>query len=330
MTYEQLSQKGYIITEKEIETINKLILEEYKTALNEIKIDVKDAYAKYLTGSNREDFYLIMKKNKRLQKLVNTINTIINKLFNKVSPLFINASNMAFTNNYYRQLYAAQWLLEKATFTKVNEDAVLASVLGETNRAVNVPYVPKYGNLVQTLNNNKQATIQKMNTIVTQAVLQGKGTQEAAREIRNLLNTSLSNAKRISRTEIMRNLNSGAYSNFKTLENKGHDVQRKYIATLDTRTRPQSGDMDGQIATDKGFLYPNGIYYQIIGNTGVAGYDINDRCTEVSIINEQSPDKRSGRNPVTNKTEIIDDVQFNDWLKMNNLTRNKSGKIVSK
>jgi len=328
VTISELQSKGYTLTSGEVDALNKRILSEYKKALKASKARISRDFTKHLSTKDVSQWAVIMNKGNKLKNLRSDTHTVINKMWAKVTKLFIEGSEIAFRNNYYRQLYAVNWMLEKSSFQAVNENAVAASVLGEVNRVADAAILPKYGKLVDVLKKNKLATIQKMDSIVAQAILQGKGPAVVSREMKDLLNTSLTNATRISRTEVMRNLNSGSYTNYLTMKNKG--AERHYVSTLDTRTRAQSGFLDGQVATDEGFLYPNGNRYQVIGNTGIAAYDINDRCSEVTIIDEQSPDMRSGRNPSTGKTELISYVNFPQWMKQNGLKRLPSGKIVSK
>jgi SPP1 gp7 family putative phage head morphogenesis protein len=330
MTIQKLQELGYTLTEKEANLIYKKVYEEYKKALLSVKGNVKDTYSKYLTGEDTKNWLLIMNGHNRLDKLKSSSAKIMSKSLTKIKRLYLSASELAFRNNYYRQMYAAQWLLEKDTFVNVNEHTVMASVAGEYNKCVDVNVYPKYGKLVDTLNKNKQVTINKLDSIITQAILNGNGINEVSKQIANVLNTSMSSATRIARTEMMRNLNTGAYTSFVEMSEKGANIKRQYLAALDTRTREQSSRMDGQIANKDGFLYPNGNRYQIIGNTGVARYDINDRCTEVKIIEDIPLDTRSGRNPVTGKTEIIDYVTMPQWMKNNGLFYDKNGKIVSK
>ena len=79
--------------------------------------------------------------------------------------------------------------------------------------------------------------------------------------------------------------------------------------------------MNGQIADNEGYYtfpkqkysgkgkYPGGKF--IKGNSGVAGFDINCKCSQYEKIKE-IPEKIS-------KKEKMPDVSFNNWKKQNKL-----------
>ena len=68
----------------------------------------------------------------------------------------------------------------------------------------------------------------------------------------------------------------------------------------------------------------------IIGNSGVARYDINERGRSIDIVPGTPPGRRTGRDPATGKIETATFKNMDDWMDQHNLTFNKSGRIVSK
>jgi hypothetical protein len=75
----------------------------------------------------------------------------------------------------------------------------------------------------------------------------------------------------------------------------------------------------------------------IIGNSGVAKFDINERGRSIDIVPGTPPGRRTGRSPVedppgSGKFPILEASfkNMDDWMKQHNLTFNKSGRIVSK
>jgi uncharacterized protein with gpF-like domain len=113
--------------------------------------------------------------------------------------------------------------------------------------------------------------------------------------------------------------------------NAGIGLTRMYSAVLDTRTRQQSGSMDGQIVgASEPFVYPNGATALIVGNSGVPRYDINDRCWSLDIVDDTPPEARRGLNPATGESEVASYRTFDVWMKDNDLIFTKSGKIMAK
>ena len=101
-------------------------------------------------------------------------------------------------------------------------------------------------------------------------------------------------------------------------------------SAIHMRTRQQSASMDGQLAdVNDEFHYPNGAVSKFPGGSGVAAYDINERCNTISIIPGQSPLLRRGKNPVTGETEVMSYKDFPEWADENDLVY-KQGRLVQK
>lgn len=328
MTVEEMGRKGYDLTRKEVIELNKVLISEYSKALGSMKKEIKTTFDITLKDVEPEDYITHMRKSSRLTKFKTTINGIFNRLSEKIDDTLIKGSELAFTNNYYRQQFILNWMTNKKIFANVNKAQVEASVFGRVDDA---PFTPKYGKLVEdVLEPNRRKIIKKLDTAITQGLIKGNSAVDVAKDIKTVLNTSASNAMRISRTEMMRNMNSGDYSNFLVAQDNGVDIRRQMLSALDIRTREQSGNMDGQIATSEGFLYPDGNRYLIPGNTGNPSWDINDRETVLDLVGDFKQGTRSGKNPITNKSEIMSFKSFNEWMEDNDLTRNKSGIIINK
>lgn len=330
MTISSLEKQGYDLTAEEVEALNDKLIKEFKAALDDMKDASSRVYSGPLGGVDKADYLVEMNKGKRFSKYRADIKQTFDAIWRKAVRAIVEGSEISFINNYYRQQYALNWMLTDPYFKNVNLSAVTSSVLGTYTRKEYIPFIPKYGKLLDTLKANRSAYVSRLDSIITQGVIQGKGADEVGREISKVLNISVNKAITVSRTEMQRNLNSGAYSIFADMTAGGIPLERRLIATLDTRTRKQSGDMDGQVATEKGFKYPNGVRYLIPGNTGHPEWDINDRETVTTVTEGDSPNIRSGRNPDTGKTEIMDYGSFDDWMTRYGLTRTASGKIVKK
>ncbi len=177
---------------------------------------------------------------------------------------------------------------------------------------------------------NRRRTIDKLKTELTQGMIQGKSFQQTSKAVADVMNNSISNAQRIVRTESMRAMNAGSFANYNAALSVGADLYRQILATLDTRTRQQSQEVDGR--TDKDhpgyFLYPGGVKVAYPGNSGVAGWDINDRERSINVVPGHEPNSRRGRNPVTERNEIMTFRDFPAWARENGLRKSASGKYV--
>lgn len=93
---------------------------------------------------------------------------------------------------------------------------------------------------------------------------------------------------RIARTETMRMANIQAKQAYQDLDMP--DKRLQMLAVIDSRTRQQSIEMNGQISREDGkFKYPNGFYY--FHGEAPARWSINDRETTVTIF---LTDKKQG------------------------------------
>jgi hypothetical protein len=101
-----------------------------------------------------------------------------------------------------------------------------------------------------------------------------------------------------------------------------------WVATLDDRVRRQSVEMDGDKANKEGlFTYPNGVVARQ-RQSGVARYDINDRCTTINVDPEYPPESRIQRDPETGKNSIQPYTKADDWAKANGLKKNRYGEYL--
>ena len=107
-------------------------------------------------------------------------------------------------------------------------------------------------------------------------------------------------------------------------------VQRIWNATLDSRTRATHARLDNKPEDRKGFWHIGDDKAMNPGGFGKVGNNINCRCRFFESINGSRPEIRRGRNPETGENEIFEYKDFDKWAEDNNMTRNKSGKLVQK
>lgn len=88
---------------------------------------------------------------------------------------------------------------------------------------------------------------------------------------------------RIARTEMMRVASLESHDAFSEMQKRNPDARLKLRAVIDSRTRLQSIQMDGQVSDKQGrFKYPNGRYYKL--GEAPARWSINDRETQYPIF----------------------------------------------
>ena len=88
---------------------------------------------------------------------------------------------------------------------------------------------------------------------------------------------------RIARTETMRMSSIQSNNQFRELVQGGEDARLQMVSVIDSRTREQSVEMNGQLSREDGkFKYPNGFYY--LHGEAPMRYSINDRESVITVF----------------------------------------------
>lgn len=359
MTLEQMGLEGFDLTAKEVKALEPIIIKEYQTALTAINKDLRKIYDKVIGDRTPSELAALIKANpsflfteaakfNRLTALEKTVRDIYLKTSLKAANQTVEAGKLSTINNFFRQQFALDFAsIEPLSFAVLNPAVVEASVLGTTKiwddltKAVQdridntfgnpTKYVPRHGTLSATLIKNRIADLANLKTAINQGLIQGKSFTQTAKDVKKILDGSASQALTVVRTENGRNMNGGAYANHKQALSQGLDIKRMAIETLDDRTRAQSQFIDGGLTDENDqFTYPGGLKVDIIGNSGVPGFDINERGRSIEVIDDQPPETRVGRNPITGINETMSFKSYPDWMKDNGFTQNATGRWVLK
>ena len=161
-------------------------------------------------------------------------------------------------------------------------------------------------NIPKDLRWNKQ----KINSVITQAILQGDGIPKIAQNLRKVTDMNYTSAVRNARTSMTAAQNAGRVESYKHAQDMGIDLQQEWLATLDGRTRHSHRRMDGEkIAVAKDKWHPakfsNGCRYP--GDPQGPPWEIyNCRCTLVAAIKgiDQSNAPRNSK---------LGDMSYEEW-----------------
>lgn len=148
----------------------------------------------------------------------------------------------------------------------------------------------------ETIKKNLGADAQNIIDTVVRALNQGKSYAQIAGELRVLSDQSYNKALRVARTEGGRVLSQAAYDFELLLDNAEIEYDKLWDAAIDTSTRPDHIEMDGELADKDGIFHlPDGSTGPEPRLTGVAKQDIQCRCNSVNCINGQKPKERRVR-----------------------------------
>lgn len=165
----------------------------------------------------------------------------------------------------------------------------------------------------------------KVNNAVTQGIIQGESLDKIAKRLTDKLVTGNENKmKTFARTAMTGAQNSGRQQSMKDAENLGIELEKQWMATLDSHTRDSHADIDGETVPVNS-KFSNGLEYP-----GEAGGDpaevYNCRCTMVSDI-KKYPSVYSRRDNETGKVvnklgpDTVENLTYNDWKMTKGITQ---------
>lgn len=237
-----------------------------------------------------------------------------------------NEAAVAYVNDKTPTIYTinrnyAAYRVEKSTrykyhsFTLLDENTIRRLIMEHPDL---MPYYPAKRALARGIDleyGRKQIT-----AAVTSGIIQGKSTRKIAKDLRNrLVNMNVESAIRTARTAVTAAENGGRADTFKRAADMGIKVTQRWLATLDSRTRPAHRHADGQIRAVGEPFEVGGEKLMFPGDhsLGASGWNIyNCRCgliTETDKQFEREPTMRRARNPETGKWEVIPDMPYDEW-----------------
>ena len=296
-----------------LDTIGNLVEREmlgnYRAALEEVRKELGTVYRKYakdglLTKAE-------MTKYNRLTTLEKKLTDILGPALSKNGRLVRRLTE----TQYHEAFFRYGWALEQNAGVSLK----WGMLSPETIRAAVENPLTKIA--VKGIYQNGLTGIRRT---VTQGITRGLSYRKMAQDMKEFLDRSASGYMRIARTEGNRAAVKGQLAHYEKAEDLGFELEKTWIATLDMRTRPSHGYMDGRTANEEGKFNLNG--YLVDGpmdDALPAEEVINCRCRVVERVKDFPPEKRRIRD------EGVQPYQtYNEWAKARGVTVNKYGQKV--
>jgi len=250
----------------------KLLLREYQRALGNIRSQLQKAYTKY--GQKGTLSLNVMSKYGRLEKMEEQVVQEMNKVLHKVDTHIKSSIKGTFKSTYYGDSY----LLSEATNSDFNmailNEKKLKAVLDNKYDRIGWP---------ARLQDNVNQTTKQLRSEISQGVIQGYSYRQVSQRVSDRLGIGAYKSHRIIRTESHRAQEMGHMQTREELskltEDTKAEVYKIWDATLDLRTRPEHGALDGQKVKKEQDFELGGYSAPAPGLFGVAYMDINCRCT---------------------------------------------------
>lgn len=131
---------------------------------------------------------------------------------------------------------------------------------------------------------DQQWNKKKITEAVTSAIIQGKHPSQLADALHEVTGMNRTSAVRNARTMTTSAQNGGRQQSYEDLASNGVEVQKQWIATLDSRTRDSHRELDGEIVDYKD-TFSNGLEYPG-DRAGDPAEVYNCRCTMRAIFDE--------------------------------------------
>ena len=158
----------------------------------------------------------------------------------------------------------------------------------------------------------------KIADVITSAILQGKSIPQIAGDLERVVGMNETSAVRNARTAITSAQNAGRQASYEHAASMGITVRKRWVATLDRRTRDSHRAMDGrEVPYNEAFHTDMGSTMMYPGDrNGKPGDVYNCRCTMRTVEKpgiEAEPRMRRVRDPATGKNVVVKDMTYAQW-----------------
>lgn len=302
----KLFKLGDRLDDKTARAYEKRLLKLYRESLKNIQRQIALMYEKY--GAKVELSELVAYN--RLTNMEIWIKTELTKLGRLTGSEINQMLKGSFVKAYnYVGFVAETTFQRKLKFTQLSDVKIKAALINPMDR---VSAFKRNADNVSLMYN-------RVKNSITQGIIEGKGYGNTASLVRETMNNSFYQAKRIVWTESHRVQNAGRIAGFDAIEDaaaqNGIKIARVWIATLDEKTRQSHRNMDQVRANQKTkkfrYVTMKGIVIEVDapGLIGIAEEDIHCRCT-TAIQADDVPIKVRKDN-ITK--QIIPHKNYNEW-----------------
>lgn len=232
---------------------------------------------------------------------------------NETAVAYVNdATPGIYTLNRNYAAYKIEQVSDSADFTLWDEQTVRRLVVEQPDL---MPYYPPQRALQRGI--DLKYGKQQITASITSSILQGKGIGKIADDLQSRMrDMSRTSAIRTARTAVTAAQNAGRLDTYRAAQDMGIKLKKRWLATLDNRTRHAHAMLDGQtVDVDKPFKVDG---YEIMypGDTSAPGYLVyNCRCTQIAEVDgeDTSSGGRRARDPETGESVLVKDMTYAEW-----------------
>ncbi|MEK5486792.1 phage head morphogenesis protein [Lysinibacillus sp. FSL M8-0355] len=213
------------------------------------------------------------------------------------------AITTSFTESYYYRGFAIESVAAMSIFTLLSPQVANSFVFNDL-------LAVKWN---ESINDDNNALIKSIKSTIRTALVQGDDYRKTIDNVKERINVGKNKALQIIQEETHRASEDANLKVMQDAKDKGVIMKKRWISTLDSRTRKTHQHLDGQtIEVDEYFISKGGRKAQAPKKFGDPKEDINCRCTTIAVFEGLEPEVRKARD-TQNKGEIIKYKNYNEW-----------------
>lgn len=232
---------------------------------------------------------------------------------NETAVAYVNdATPGIYSLNRNYAAYKIEQVSDKADFTLWDEQTVKRLIVEQPDL---MPYYPPKRALQRGI--DLKYGKQQITASVTSSILQGKSIPKIANDLQSRMqDMNRTSAIRTARTAVTAAQNAGRLDTYRAAQDMGIKLKKRWLATLDNRTRHAHAMLDGQtVDVDKPFKVDG---YEIMypGDSSAPGYLVyNCRCTQIAEVDgeDTSSGGRRAIDPETGESVLVEDMTYAEW-----------------
>lgn len=208
--------------------------------------------------------------------------------------------------------YKIEQVSDKADFTLWDEQTVKRLIVEQPDL---MPYYPPKRALQRGI--DLKYGKQQITASVTSSILQGKGIGKIADDLQSRMqDMNRTSAIRTARTAVTGAQNAGRLDTYRSAQNMGIKLKKRWLATLDGRTRHAHAMLDGQTVDVNKPFKVDGCELMYPGDSSAPGYLVyNCRCTQIAELDgeDTSSGGRRAIDPETGESVLVEDMTYAEW-----------------
>lgn len=285
-----------LLNAKRFKQTDSELFDVYRKSLIDIKKRLYDYTQAYdqLSFSSRLEVERYFKVAKEIDDILTTAYPDVETTIKSYSA---NQARIGYNGTWYALEQSQQVVLDMPL---INQEYV--------SKLVNQPVAGK--RLSKRLYQQRDKLAKNVTNNIVEGLFSGDGYAKIAKRVADQTEATYKQALRIAITEGGRTQSETTQKSSENAKKLGIDMQKRWMATLDSRTREDHQHLDGQtVEIEDDFT--SGVHKAKGPRLfGVAALDIWCRCTTINIVSGIAPELRRD-----NKTgEYIEYVNYDEWL----------------